>query len=165
MTTTAPSTLVPGAVAPAHRLSFPEHAPKVYKAMAALNQAIELDPVLNELVKLRASVINGCSYCVDLHTRDMVEAGEDPRRIAAVSAWHHAPFFTAKERVTLALTDAVTRLGDHGVPDALWSEVREHFDEDEAAQLLAAIIMINAWNRLAVPLESLPHDVARELGR
>ena len=151
------------AIIPAHRLSFGKHAPKIYRALAHLENSVDLDPALFELVKLRASVINGCSYCVDLHTRTMVEAGEDARRIASVAAWHHAAFFTARERAAFTLTDAVTKLGDEGVSDQVWDQVSGHFTPDELANLIGAIIAINGWNRLAVTLETIPDDVRDSL--
>jgi len=147
------------AIIPAHRLSFGKHGPKIYKALVHLENTIDLDPALFELVKLRASVINGCSYCVDLHTRTMIDAGEDPRRIASVAAWRHAAFFTARERAALTLTDAMTRLGDEGVTHQMWEQVSGHFTPDELANLIGAIIAINSWNRLAVTLETIPDDI------
>lgn len=129
---------------------------QLYGAMAALEQTITLDHTLRELVKLRASVLNGCAFCVDMHTTDARAAGETDRRLASVAAWSHAPFFTAKERAALALTDEVTRMGPHGVSDAVWDEAKAHFDPTELGQLLFAIVAINSWNRLAVTLLTTP---------
>ena len=148
-------------VLPARRLSFAKHAPQVYRAIAAFERSIELDHRLFEMVKLRASIINGCSYCVDMHTTDLLEAGEDPRWVASIAAWHHAAFYTERERAALAFTDAVTRLGDEGVPDDVWDEAVAQFPDDELAQLLSAVLAINVWNRLAVTLHTLPDDIAK----
>src|SRR5689334_852777 len=116
------------------RMAAGQLAPAVYKAMVAFDRSIELDPPLRELIKIRASQLNGCAYCVDLHTRDARAAGEDERRLSTVVVHWEAPFFTARERAALALTDAMTRFGDHGVPDAVWQTATEHFDDNELAQ-------------------------------
>lgn len=127
-----------------------------YAAMAAFEQAITLDHGLRELVKLRASVLNGCAFCVDMHTTDARAHGETDRRLASVAAWSHAPFFTPKERAALELTDAMTRIGPHGVPDKVWDEAKAHFAPDELGQLVFAIVAINSWNRIAVTFLTTP---------
>lgn len=106
-----------------------------------------------DLVTLRASQINGCSFCVDMHAHDLKKAGESDERIWAVAAWRDAPFFTDAERAALALTEATTRLADRedAVPDAIWNEAARHYDEPALATLLLAIALINVWNRLNVP--------------
>ncbi|QIS08603.1 carboxymuconolactone decarboxylase family protein [Nocardia arthritidis] len=102
-----------------------------------------------ELVKIRASQINGCGYCTDMHTKDALHAGEDPVRLNLVAAWHEATVFTESERAALALTEAATRIADGGsISDAVWADARKHFDDDQLGALIAAIAMINAWNRL-----------------
>jgi AhpD family alkylhydroperoxidase len=131
-------------------------APAVYRAMAAFDRSIEFDPPLRELVKIRASQLNGCAYCLDLHSRDARAAGEDERRLATLAGWRESPFFTQRERAALALTDAATRLGDHGVTDEVWADAAGHFDEAELAQLLWAIAAINAWNRIGVATRLQP---------
>lgn len=135
-------------------------APEVYRAMAAFDRAAGsgLDKSLAELVKLRASQLNGCAFCVDMHAADATTAGEDPRRLHAVAVWRDAPFFTAKERAALALTEAATRLTDGEVPDAVWDEAAAHFDDTELSHLLAQIAAINSWNRFQVPTRALPRD-------
>jgi AhpD family alkylhydroperoxidase len=133
-------------------------APAVYRAMAAFDRSIDLDPVLRELIKIRASQINGCAYCLDMHTRAARAAGEDERRLATLAAWREAPFFTERERAALALTDAVTRLGEHGVTDEVWIAAAAHFDEPELAQVVWAIAAINSWNRIAVATHLLPEQ-------
>ena len=105
-----------------------------------------------DLVKVRASQINGCSFCVDKHSHDAQQDGETTERLFAVAAWREAPYFTAAERAALALTESATRLADsgHGVPDEVWDTAAEHFDEETLAALVMAIATINAWNRIAV---------------
>ncbi|MFC4377216.1 carboxymuconolactone decarboxylase family protein [Nocardia halotolerans] len=102
-----------------------------------------------ELVKIRASQINGCGYCTDMHTKDAAHAGESTVRINLVAAWREATVFTEPERAALALTEEATRLADGGhVSESTWEQIRKHYDDDQIGALLAAIAMINAWNRL-----------------
>jgi AhpD family alkylhydroperoxidase len=149
MTTATTHTITP-------RLSAKREAPEVYRAMAAFDRAIDFDPALRELVKIRASQLNGCAYCLDMHTRDARSAGEDDRRLATLAGWHESPFFTDRERAAFALTDAVTRLGERGVSDDVWAEAQAHFEPAELAQLLWAIVAINAWNRIGVATRLVP---------
>jgi AhpD family alkylhydroperoxidase len=104
------------------------------------------------LVHLRASQINGCGFCVDMHAREMRKAGETAERVSAVAAWQEAPYFTDAERAALALTEAATRLSDRAdpVPDAIWNEAKKHYDEPALAALLLSIGLVNLWNRLNV---------------
>ena len=134
------------------RIDLIKLAPKGYQAVAGLDQYVRttLDPDLLEMIKLRASMLNGCAYCVDMHSRNALEAGESTRKLFAVAAWREAPFFDAKERAALALTDAVTKLGEHGVPDDVWDEAIKEWDEKGVADLVVAISLVNLWNRLAV---------------
>jgi AhpD family alkylhydroperoxidase len=123
------------------------------KAVRALEQyvrASELEPALIELVKVRASLMNGCAYCVDLHTKDARAKGETEQRLFAVPVWHERPFFSPRERAALAWTEAVTDIGRSGVTDALYDEAYAQFTEKELVDLTVAVIAINAWNRLAV---------------
>ena len=131
------------------RISLPKAARDVYRAVAALDRSVDFDPALRELVKLRASQINACSFCIDLHARDAVRAGEDVRRIWALDAWRETSFFDDRERAALALTEVMTRLPD-GVPDDVYEEAARHFPDEELGQLIGAIISINAWNRVGV---------------
>ena len=126
--------------------------------MVALDNAIELDSALRDLVSLRASILNGCAYCVDMHTLDARSRGESEQRLYAVAAWHEAPFFSERERAALALTDAVTLISDGHVPREVFDAAREQFDDEELAQLLWAITAINAWNRVAVSTRMLPGE-------
>jgi AhpD family alkylhydroperoxidase len=128
--------------------------PKAHQAVLAMERYVResgLDPRLYELVKIRASQLNGCAYCLDMHNRDARKAGEDQRRLDVLSAWREAAeLFTDKERAAVAFTEAVTRIGDAGVPDAVWRDVTDQFDEASVVHLLMAVATINVWNRLAV---------------
>ena len=139
------------------RLDYNVVAPEGVRAMRGLDQYVRksgLESGLIELVKLRASLINGCAYCVDLHAREARAKGETERRLFAVPVWRETPFFTPRERAALAWTEGVTNIGHDGVNDALYDEARAHFNEKELVDLTVAIIAINAWNRLAVPFRS-----------
>ena len=146
------------------RLDIARHARGVYRAMSALDGAIELDSSLRDLVSLRASILNGCAYCVDMHTLDAAARGESPQRLHAVAAWHEAPFFTARERSALQLTDAVTLVPDGHVPREVFDAARAQFDDEELSQLIWAITAINAWNRIAVTTRMLPGEYQPEHG-
>jgi AhpD family alkylhydroperoxidase len=129
--------------------------PAAMKALQALGKSAEdggVPPKTIGLVQLRASQINGCSVCVDMHSRDMKQAGETDERLSTVAAWRDAPYFTEAERAALALTEAVTRLSDRTdpVPDKIWEAAARHYDEPALAALVIAIATINAWNRLNV---------------
>jgi AhpD family alkylhydroperoxidase len=138
------------------RVDIGRAAPRLYRALVALGNDVELDSRLRELINLRASILNGCAYCVDLHTRNARRAGESERRLYAVAAWHDAPFFDDKERAALALTDAVTLISEGRVPRELWNRASTHFEPDELAQLVWAITVINAWNRIAITTRMAP---------
>jgi AhpD family alkylhydroperoxidase len=139
------------------RLKNPQASAGAYQAMLALQAHVDacgLEHELLELVKLRASYINGCAYCVDMHTKDARAAGETEQRLYAVPVWRETPFFTPRERAALAWTEAVTDLPRSDIDDDLFAEVRAHFDEPELAELTLAVIAINGWNRLAVPFRA-----------
>ncbi|MGB6869867.1 MAG: carboxymuconolactone decarboxylase family protein [Acidobacteriaceae bacterium] len=141
------------------RVDYGKASPDGIAAMRGLENYVRLcglDPALLELVRLRASQINGCAYCVDMHTKDARAAGETEQRLYAVNVWEEAPFFTERERAALAWTEAVTRVGESRVPDALYESVREYFGEKELVDLTLAIVAINGWNRLAVSFRSVP---------
>lgn len=133
-------------------------APEGVHAVLALEKYVSanVDSTLLHLVKLRASVINGCAYCVDMHSQDALDTGEESRRLFAVSTWRESPFFSAEERVALELTDSVTELGPEGVPDDLWDRAAKTWSERQLADLLLAIGTINLWNRIAVPTRKQP---------
>ncbi|MEV4945127.1 carboxymuconolactone decarboxylase family protein [Streptomyces sp. NPDC053755] len=139
------------------RMNFSAVAPKVFKAVLALDAAARdgIDPVLLELVQIRASQVNRCAYCIDYHTSDARKAGETEERIYQLSAWEESSLFTEQERAALALTESVTRLPE-GVPDSVWDEAAKHFGEKELAQLIALIFTVNAWNRMNVATRKTP---------
>ncbi|WP_245204209.1 carboxymuconolactone decarboxylase family protein [Kitasatospora sp. RG8] len=139
------------------RMNFSVTAPKVFRAVLALDAAARegLDPVLVELVQIRASQINRCAYCIDYHTTDARKAGETEDRIHQLSAWEESSLYTAEERAALALTEAVTML-PQGVPDAVYAQAAEHFEEKELAQLIALIFTVNTWNRMNVSTRKTP---------
>lgn len=140
------------------RLELAELAPAANRALVALDSAVELDPSLRDLVCLRASILNGCAYCVEMHTLDAAHRGETQQRLHAVAAWHEAPFFSERERAALALTDAVTMVAESHVPRSAYGAARDHFDEVELAHLIWAITVINAWNRIAVTARARPGE-------
>ncbi|MGW3109932.1 carboxymuconolactone decarboxylase family protein [Streptomyces sp. NPDC001091] len=147
--------------APEHpaRMAWASHAPEVYKAMVRLDTAARkgLDPTLLELVKIRASQLNHCAFCLDMHTKDALAAGESVERIVQLSAWQESlHFYTEKELAALELTEAVTVLTDGFVPDEVYERAAKQFEEPELAQLIAAITVINAWNRFAVSTRMVP---------
>ncbi|HEV2668726.1 MAG TPA: carboxymuconolactone decarboxylase family protein [Blastocatellia bacterium] len=129
--------------------------PDALQALLALGKSVEKGGELSRtlgLVHLRASQINGCSLCVDMHARDLKKADETDERLFAVAAWREAPYFTDAERAALALTEAATRLSDRAdpVPDEIWDEAARHYDEQELAALVIHIALINFWNRVNV---------------
>lgn len=141
------------------RIDFYRASPDAIRALTALEGAIGklgLDPALLDLVKLRASQINGCAFCVDLHASDLRKRGETDRRLAALPVWRETPFFTDRERAALAWTEALTLLAQTHAPDADYALVREHFSERECVDLSLAIGVINTWNRLAVGFRKSP---------
>ncbi|MEV7343218.1 carboxymuconolactone decarboxylase family protein [Streptomyces sp. NPDC093544] len=144
---------------PSARLPWAKLAPDVYKAMVRLDAAARqgVDPVLLELVKIRASQLNHCAFCLDMHTKDALAAGESVERIVQLSAWEESPhFYTEKELAAIELTEAVTVLRDGFVADAVYERAAEHFEEGELAQLIASITVINAWNRFGVACRLVP---------
>ncbi|MFC9061780.1 carboxymuconolactone decarboxylase family protein [Streptomyces sp. NPDC057074] len=155
-TATAPESF---AAEHAPRLDWAKHAPEVWKAMLRLDKAATqgLDPKLGELVKIRASQLNHCAFCLDMHTKDALAAGESVERIVQLAAWEESRhFYTEKELAAIELTEAVTVLTDGFVPDAVYEKAAAHFDEPELAQLIAAITVINAWNRFGVTCRRTP---------
>ena len=144
------------------RLQFFAKAPELMKQVQALNKAVEesgLEKSLQHLVKLRASQINGCSFCVDMHSKEALADGDTLQRVIMVSAWKESPLFSERERAALAYTEAVTLISNAGVPDALYEATLKHFSEEELVKLSVAIGTINVWNRLCVPFHAI-HPVA-----
>ncbi|WP_329040125.1 carboxymuconolactone decarboxylase family protein [Streptomyces sp. NBC_00178] len=147
--------------APEHpaRLQWAQLAPDVYKAMVRLDAASRkgLEPKLLELVKIRASQLNHCAFCLDMHTKDALAAGESVERVVQLSAWQESlHFYTEKELAAIELTEAVTVLTDGFVPDEVYAKAAKQFEEAELAQLIAAITVINAWNRFGVTCRLTP---------
>ncbi len=141
------------------RMDAAKAAPGAYRAMVQLQGYVEgsgLEHSLLELVKMRASQINGCAYCIDMHSKDALALGESAQRLLALSAWRETPFFTDRERAALAWTEAVTLVHDGQVPDPVYEEARAHFAETELVNLTMAVIAINAWNRIAIPFRVVP---------
>ncbi|MDA3649925.1 carboxymuconolactone decarboxylase family protein [Saccharopolyspora indica] len=141
------------------RIDFARTAPKVFRAQRQFEDAAGagLDPALGELVRVRASQLNGCAYCLHMHVSDARKAGEDEYRLHMVAVWREATsFFTAQELAALELTEAVTEISERGVPDEVYARAAEHFDESELASLLALILSINTWNRIAIATAKIP---------
>jgi AhpD family alkylhydroperoxidase len=132
------------------RITLTETAPAVYRAINALDESAKFDPTIRELVRIRASQINGCTYCMDYHSGDALTAGEDVRRLLVLNNWRETPLFDARERAALALTEAMTRLPDAGVPEDVYADAAAQFDSEELGNLIGVIIAINAWNLLGV---------------
>ena len=136
------------------RLKVEEAAPEVYKALMALEQAVQasgIDKKLIHLIKLRASQINGCAFCMAMHTREAIRDGDHPDRVALLSGWRETDLFTPKEQAALEWTEAVTALSNHHIGDDLYERTAAHFPGRELPDLTLAIVAINAWNRVAVP--------------
>lgn len=148
------------------RLDLDAHATGFGRAMSHLDRAsvkeldaAGIDPLLRELIRIRASQLNGCAYCVDTHTRDARAAGETEQRLHAVAVWREAPFFTDRERAALAFTESVTLVADTHVPDEAYNAVAAEFAPAEVGALLALIVTINAWNALSVASRSWAPEV------
>ncbi|MBK5351683.1 carboxymuconolactone decarboxylase family protein [Pseudomonas sp. TH41] len=141
------------------RIDFYTASPDALKAMIALETAVSklpLEKTIIELVKLRASQINGCAFCIDMHTADAIKGGETPRRLFAVTAWREAPFFTDRERAALAWTESMTLVSQTHAPDEDYEFAIAQFSPKEMIDLTVAITTINAWNRLAIGFRKMP---------
>lgn len=141
------------------RIEYAQVASGAVEAMRTLEKYVRtcgIEPKLLELIKIRASQINGCAYCLDMHTKDARAQGETEQRIYALNAWRETPFFTEKERAALAWTESVTQVSTSQVPDEVYEIVRQHFDEKEIVNITTAIVAINGWNRFAVSFRSVP---------
>ncbi|MEQ5842088.1 alkylhydroperoxidase [Paraburkholderia acidicola] len=141
------------------RLDFYKTNPHGTKAMLALEEQVSkssIEKPLAELVRLRASQLNGCAFCVDMHTTDARKGGETERRLATVTVWRETPFFTDRERAALEWTEALTLISQTHVPDAVWEAVKPHFTDVEIGDLTMLIIAINGWNRIAVSFRKIP---------
>lgn len=142
-----------------NRFNMGEVNPEGYRAMIGLEQYVmktSISKSLRELIKIRASQLNGCAFCIDMHTREARQLGETEQRIYGLAAWQESPFYSPEERAVLGLTDAVTLVAQTHVPDDVYEEVRRYFDEKQTAEILMQIVTINAWNRIAVSTRLLP---------
>jgi AhpD family alkylhydroperoxidase len=141
------------------RLDYTKVAPGAARAISAMERYVAesgLERPLVHLIKLRASQINGCAYCIDMHWKDLRAIGEDEQRLYMLDAWDESPFYSDRERAALLWTEAVTLVADHHVPDDVYERVKGHFSEKEIADLTVAIATINAWNRINVALRTPP---------
>jgi AhpD family alkylhydroperoxidase len=141
------------------RINFVKNSPEAYRAMAGLETYLAnsgLEKSLRELVKLRASQLNGCAYYIDMHWKDARAAGESEQRLYGLDAWEESPYYSDRERAAFAWTEALTFINKHHVPDSVYEAVRPHFSEKELSDLTWAIAAINAWNRVAIALRSTP---------
>lgn len=144
------------------RLDAQKVSPAAYHAMLGLETFVRkssnMEGSLIELVKMRASQINGCAYCIDMHSKDARAAGESEQRLYALNAWRETPFFTDRERAALAWTEAVTLVHQGHVPDEVYEEARAQFSEEELVNLTMAVVTINGWNRLAIAFRAVPGE-------
>lgn len=141
------------------RMDLAGEIPAAYKAMMGLEafvQSTGMEKSLLELIKIRASQINGCAFCIDMHTKDARKAGESEQRIYMLNAWREAPFYSNEERAVLALTESVTLVTQGHVPDDVYSEAERHFDTKRLGEIIMAIVTINAWNRIAITTRMMP---------
>ncbi len=141
------------------RINYMQTNREVFRLMRQLEdykKTTGFDSKLIELVKIRASQINGCAFCLDMHTKDARAIGETEQRIYCLPAWRESPFYSEEERAAIELTEAVTTISANGVPDDLYQRVRQHFDEKQYIDLVTIIITINGWNRLAISANSIP---------
>jgi AhpD family alkylhydroperoxidase len=144
------------------RLEAQKASPVAYQAMLGLEAFVrkqsKLEPALIQLVKMRASQINGCAYCIDMHSKDARADGETEQRLYALSAWKETPFFTDRERAALGLTEAITLISDGHVSEAVYENAKASFSDEELVNLTLAIIAINGWNRLSITFRSVPGE-------
>lgn len=141
------------------RINFQKVAPGVYEAMLGLEKYLHhcaIEERLIHLIKLRASQVNGCAYCIDMHWKDLRSLGEPEQRLYGLAAWEESPYYTDRERAALAWTEAVTAIRDGHAPDEVYEQVRKQFTDEEIADLTLAIATINAWNRLAIAARAVP---------
>jgi AhpD family alkylhydroperoxidase len=141
---------------PARRITLAEGAPRPYAAMARLEDAIDLDDTVRDLVRVRASQMNACAFCIDMHWREARARGESEDRLYSLDAWRHSPLYDERERAALELCEAITLVADTHVPDEAWDRAALEFEHCELAQLVFAITAINAWNRLVLTARTEP---------
>lgn len=141
------------------RINLLKEAPSVFQALLDFSNSLTksgLDKSLVDLISLRASQINGCAYCIDMHWKDLRAAGESEQRLYGLDAWEESPYYTDRERAALAWTEAVTNVREGHVPDEVYEQVRRSFSEKELAELTLAVVAINGWNRLNIGLRTVP---------
>jgi AhpD family alkylhydroperoxidase len=141
------------------RLELQKVAPEAFRAMLGFQSQVNnfgLEPALVELVKIRASQVNGCAYCIDMHTKDARAHGESEQRIYALPAWRETPFFTDRERAALEWTEALTLVAENHAPDEIYEDVRQRFTDKELVALTMAIVAINGWNRILIGFRAVP---------
>ena len=141
------------------RLNYAHQSPELFKKLADLSAALKgsaIEQRLHDLMQIRASQINGCAYCLDMHSKDARANGETEQRLYALNAWRETPFFTDRERAALAWTEAVTLVSQDHVPDSVYEEARQRFSEEELVNLTLAVAAINSWNRLAISFRAVP---------
>jgi len=139
------------------RIDYKAASPRGFQAMLGLEAHVRdsgLEHSLIELVKTRVSQVNGCAYCIDMHTKDALAAGETGQRLHLLAAWREAPFYTERERAALAWAEALTLIAGSHVPDELYAEARRQFSEQELVDLTIAVVAINGWNRIAIPFQA-----------
>ena len=141
---------------PARRLQLADVAPRQYGAMSRFSNSVELDHGLRALIEVRASQINGCAFCLDMHWKDARAAGETEERLYMLSAWRESPLYDGRERAALALCEAMTLIAGIGVPDDVWEQAAAAFSEEELGQVIFAIAVINSWNRLQITTQAEP---------
>ncbi|MED2972215.1 carboxymuconolactone decarboxylase family protein [Fictibacillus sp. B-59209] len=141
------------------RILMEDVEPGALQAMLAVEKYVDrtsIDKKLKELIKIRASQINGCAFCLNMHTKEARELGETEQRIYALNAWRETPYFTPEERAVLALTEAVTLVAESHVPDDVYNDAAQYFDEKQLSEIIMQIVVINSWNRLAVTARKIP---------
>ncbi|EPG66347.1 carboxymuconolactone decarboxylase family protein [Leptospira wolffii] len=141
------------------RFNYAKVFPQVLEKMLEMENFAKnagIEPILYELVKIRASQINGCAFCIDMHTKDIRAMGEQEKRIYLLNAWREAGFYSSKERAALELTEYVTRISEHGLPEEVYERVKKEFNEKEIIALIVAINTINSWNRIAISTGMTP---------
>jgi len=141
------------------RVNINETEPQAFKAMYALEgylATIQLSKIQKELIKIRASQINGCAFCIDMHTKDALKYGETTQRIFLLNAWHETQLFTEEEKVLLAITEEITLITNKGLSDETYAKAEQFFDKNQIAQIIMAVVTINAWNRIAISTQLEP---------
>lgn len=141
------------------RVNINETEPQAFKAMYALENylgTIQLSKIQKELIKIRASQINGCAFCIDMHTKDALKYGETTQRIFLLNAWHETQLFTEEEKVLLAITEEITLISNKGLSDETYKKAEQFFDKNQIAQIIMAVVTINAWNRIAISTQLEP---------